>query len=106
MLGIAEKIVSWLYAYFQKRRSIAGELEGLKRGLLMTMVSNQLDGPLNGLRDFFLRNPRLLEHAENQRFVTQWLMDQYRQAWGSVPGMWPKERWDQLRSDVVSLRAA
>jgi hypothetical protein len=107
MLGIVEKIVTWLYEYFQKRRSLETELEGLKAGLMMTMISNHLDAPLHALRDFFIRNPRLLEkNVENRLFVNRWLMDPHWQAFGSVSGMWTKEHWDQLRLDANSLRAA
>jgi len=107
MLGIVEKIVTWLYEYFQKRRSLETELEGLKAGLRMTMIWKHLDAPLHTLRDFFIRNPRLLEKSfENMLFVNRWLMDQHWQAFGSDSGIWTKERWDQLHLDANSLQAA
>jgi len=106
VFGIIEKIVLWLYAYFQRKREVETDLEGLSQGLLMTTVSNHLDRPLDALYGFFTKHPKLLEHPENRLFVTPWLMDPYRQASGSVPGLWTKERWNQVRSDVATLRSA
>jgi hypothetical protein len=106
MPGILEKMLSFLLESVQQRHAVANELAGLKRRLLMTMVSNHLDVPLHAIQEFFLRNPLLLEKCfENRLFMARWLMDPYRQAFGSVPGMWTKERYDQLRSDVTFLRA-
>ena len=54
----------------------AQELEKLKAALLMTMVSNYLDGPLAALRGFFEHHPDLItKHTANGVFVRRWLMD-------------------------------
>jgi hypothetical protein len=104
MWGVLEKISSEFYERFKANRGVASEVEGLKQGLLMTTVANNLDAPLQAIHVFFTKHPKLLELPDNRLFVTRWLRDPYRQAWGSVPGMWTKERWDQLRTDVGSLR--
>jgi hypothetical protein len=72
----------------------------------MTMVTNQLDTPLAALRAFFERNPDLVtKHTANGMFVRPRLMDPYLQAFGSVAGMWPAEKFERLRLDVAALRA-
>ena len=82
------------------------ELESLKAALLITMVTNYLDGPLAALRNFFERHPHLVtKHTANGVFVRRWVMDPYLHAFGSVPGMWTPEKFDRLRLDVAALQA-
>ena len=55
MWGIIEKIGTEFYERFKAKQGITSELDGLKQGLLMTMVTNNLDGPLNAIHAFGLR---------------------------------------------------
>jgi hypothetical protein len=106
MLEIIEKIGPLVLAFLRKKYAIRTELEGLQHRLQMITVCNNLDEVLRAFQDFFSRNPKVAALPENRLFVMRYLMDPTWQAWGSVAGMWTKERWDQLHSDCAALRAA
>ena len=103
-IEIIEKIVSWIGRKWTRKHAVQSELEGLRHALLMTRIVNHLDAPLAQFRLFFQRHPELVRnHPANQHFVQHWLMDPHLQAFGSVPGMWTREKLNKLYADTLAL---
>jgi hypothetical protein len=67
--------MSRLWIWWDHKRAVRSELSHFRRRILNTSADEKLSPLLADLRQFLLRNDRLLESPNIKRFFSDWLND-------------------------------